>query len=200
LSGPRAPYSAVDPEDWPAVTAGLIKLHPLKAEEIIDVVRASWSAIFASAIGPKGFRIGPDIQPKPQIMGFFLHELIPLELASRYPRLWSPERTAHDKDLVYLLDDYFSIEIKTSTHRSQVFGNRSYAQVGTKPKKSKAGYFLAVNFEPFPVSRALPDIRQIKFGWLDDSDWIAQKAATGQQARINPVAATRKLVTLFPRS
>jgi hypothetical protein len=37
----------------------------------------------------------------------------------------------------------------------------------------------------------------IRFGWLDHSDWMGQKAATGQQARLDPFAEKSKLAILY---
>src|SRR6266568_8533943 len=105
-----SPYHGLDRSAWAEKTKALVAAHPLKPEEIVDVVLGAWSAIFKSKIGPKGFRVGRDITPKPQIMGFFLHELIPLELAYRYPGRWSPERSGGDKDIVCLFDAGYSIE------------------------------------------------------------------------------------------
>ncbi len=161
----------------------------------MDVVLTSWSAILKSKIGGK-LTIGKDIQPKPQIMGFFLHELIPLELADRQPKLWRPEKAKGDKDIVYVPDSKFSIEIKTSSHASQIFGNRSYAQEQTGQGKSKNGYYLAVNFTKF-VGADPPKITKVRFGWLDHTDWLGQKAATGQQARVSPDSDRRKLITIY---
>lgn len=191
-----SPYDGLDPKQWIEKTKELVAGHPLKAEEIVEIVLSSWRAIFESKIGPKGFRIGVHISPKPQIMGFFLHELIPLEIATRYPGKWSRELTVADKDLVCVFDPRFSTEIKTSSHPSQIFGNRSYAQVGATSKKSKAGYYLAINFENFKGKKA-PQIKTIRFGWLDESDWIGQRAQTGQQAHLKPEAERTKLLTLF---
>lgn len=150
-------------------------------------------------MGTKGFRIGVDIFPKPQIMGFFLHELIPLELAARYPMEWRIEKTAADKDIVNIPDDSFSIEIKTSSNPSHIFGNRSYAQGGSLTKKAKDGYYLAINFEKFTGQKKQPEIRRIRFGWLDSTDWIGQKAATGQQSRLPTAVENYKLLQLFPK-
>lgn len=192
-----SPYDGLTPSAWAAKTKKLVTSHPLSADEIVEVVLASWRAIFDSKIGPKGFQIGRDITPKPQIMGFFLHELVPLEFASRHPGQWSPERTAGDKDIVCLFDARYSIELKTSSHASQIFGNRSYAQKGDSSKKSKSGYYLAVNFESFKKGNKAPAVRKIRFGWLDESDWIGQRAQTGQQARLDPTVERSKLATLF---
>jgi hypothetical protein len=119
----------------------------------VDVVLLSWSAIFESRLGGK-FRIGHEISPKPQIMGFLLHELIPLELQSRYPDIWRPEKVKGDKEIVHIPNEHFSVEMKTSSHASQIFGNRSYAQEQVGKGKSKNGYYLTVNFEKFAVTPA----------------------------------------------
>ena len=80
-----SPYLGKSFEQWEKVTAELLKKHPLNHGEIVDVVLQSWRDIFNSKLGPKEFQIGRDIYPQPQIMAFLLHELIPLELASRQP-------------------------------------------------------------------------------------------------------------------
>lgn len=166
--------------------------------EVVTVVTEAWEAIFDSRIGPKGFHIGKHIFPKPQIMAFFLHELIPLEFAAMYPKLWRPERSAGDKDLVYIPDNSFSVEVKTSSHPTQIFGNRSYAQERRETsKKDKSGYYLAINFDKFDDTSSKPMLRRIRFGWLDHTDWIGQKAATGQQARLSPEVERAKLLTLY---
>jgi predicted AAA+ superfamily ATPase len=133
-------------------------------------------------------KIGIDLFPSPQILGFLLHELIPLELARRYPEIWRRDQNRTEKDLVYIPDNNFSIEIKTSSSSRNTYGNRSYAQTsatGTKSKKSKSGYYLVVNFQklnPIVQSEKIPQINLVRFGWLDEVDWQGQVAATGQQA------------------
>ena len=190
-----SPYHDIAPESWEQRTSELIDAHPLEAGDIVDTVLTCWSAIFESRLGGK-FRIGHDIQPKPQIMGFLLHELIPLELQSRHPGEWRPEKAKDDKDLVYIPDPALSVELKTSSHASQIFGNRSYAQPQDGKGKSKDGYYLTVNFEKFRKD-GLPNVRLIRFGWLDHTDWIGQTAATGQQARLRPESDRAKLVRLY---
>ena len=194
---PESPYANLPPDSWEAKTRELIQSHPLRSAELVEVVLSSWDSIFDSAIGTKGFAIGQHIFPKPQIMGFLLHELIPLEFQARHPEVWRIDKTGNDKDLVHIPDPSFSVEIKTSSHPTQIFGNRSYAQPATSSKKSKAGFYLAVNFEKFSRTRSNPLIRAIRFGWLDHSDWIAQKAATGQQARLEPIVYQTKLLLLY---
>lgn len=191
-----SPYEGLSVEQWRHKTLQLIQEHPLEAQELYEVVLKCWADIFESRIGSKPFQIGVDLFPAPQIMGFFLHELIPLELAYRYPNLWSKALKAVDKDIVYLPDSAYSVEIKTSSSRGNIYGNRSYAQVGTTTKKSKSGYYLTVNFEKFTHGKPRPEITLIRFGWLDAEDWVGQTSATGQQARLSPDVEKNKLLTL----
>ena len=193
-----SPYDGVSPDGWLEVTKELVQRHPLSAEELVEVVLASWNSIFESRLGTAGFRIGMDIFPKPQTMGFFLHELVPLEIQAKHPGDWRPEASAEDKDIVYIPDNFFSVELKTSSNARHIFGNRSYAQQSSGGKKSKSGYYLTVNFEKFETTEKLPKIRIIRFGWLDATDWIGQKAATVQQARLSPETYATKFLVLHP--
>ena len=127
----------------------------------------------------------------------FLHELIPLTFADRYPNVWRREQSVDEKDLVYIPDSDKSVEIKTSSSASRIFGNRSYAQPGKSLKKAKSGYYLAVNFAKFDGTRRRPVVRKIYFGWLDGVDWIAQKAQTGQQARLPGYIYGSKLLPIY---
>ena len=195
---PVSPYDGLLPSQWSERTAELVAAYPLSAQEIVEVVLSCWSAIFESRIGPKGFVIGRDIFPSPQIMGALLHELIPLELETRYPGDWRKDRTGEDKDLVYLADDFFSTEVKTSSDRRGFYGNRSYAQAASKSRKATAGFYLVVNFQGFRATPDQPQIRLIRLGWVDFSDWIGQQSPTGQQAYVAREARQLKFVQLFP--
>lgn len=195
-----SPYEGVEPLRWFEITERLVNEHPLTREEIVDVVLKTWESIFASKLGTKGFHIGKDIFPKPQIMGFFLHELIPLELSTRYPKEWRGEESGSDKDIVCISNNYYSIEVKTSSNPSHIFGNRSYAQGNIGGKKAKSGYYLAVNFEKFSKTKKSDcHILVIRFGWLDSNDWIGQKSATGQQCRLPPAVENNKLLKIYKR-
>jgi hypothetical protein len=195
-----SPYKGLHPNKWLDVTRKLVEDHPLSIDEIADIVLSSWKSIFASRIGKMAAHIGKEIFPKPQIMGFFLHELIPLELAARYPSKWRGEISSGDKDIVYIPDDNFSIEVKTSSNPNHIFGNRSYAQEVTTNKKVKSGYYLAVNFQKFSTSLKKPNILLVRFGWLDSSDWMGQKAATGQQSRLSSDVENYKLLEIYKHS
>lgn len=192
-----SPYAGLGVEQWSTMTDELIAQYPLHMDELVQVVKLSWEGVFASEIGTKRFQIGKHIFPKPQIIAFFLHELIPLELTSRYPGIWRGEETAADKDVVYVPDNAYSMKIKASSHASQIYANRSYAQEGTKGKKSKSGYYLAVNFDKSAKGSPAPRLRKIRFGWLDHSDWLGQISERGQQARLSPEVNRSKLRLLF---
>ena len=201
-----SPYEGLAPEDWKAKTRELISQHPLDSTELYEVVLQQWNAVFESLITSKGYRIGIDFFPQPQIMGFFLHELIALELTNRHPGIWRREEKATEKDLVYIPDDQFSREIKTSSQKGKIFGNRSFTQTSQtgRTKKSKSGYYLVVNREKFKSSsptetetkRENPHITSVRFGWIDAEYWLGQKAATGQQARLSNDVESYKLLPL----
>jgi hypothetical protein len=195
-----SPYEGQPKENWLKITQHLVAEHPLH-KEWVEIVQDSWTSIFSSKIGHHGFLVGRDINPKPQIMGFLLHELIALETAARHPGVWRGERTSQEKDLVHIPNDLFSVEIKTSSDNSKIFGNRSYAQKTEDGKKAKvkSGYYLTVNFEKFMNNKTqLPMIRKIAFGWVDHSDWVGQNAPTGQQSSLPAYVYELKLLKLHP--
>ena len=194
-----SPYAGLPKEKWIDKTRELIAAHPLKSADMKAAVLDSWDSIFESKIGKHGIRIGKEIFPSPQLMGAFLHELIPLELAANQPKAWRGNRNKGEKDLVCITDLKFSIEVKTSSNKSGIFANRSYAQPQSSSPlaKGKDGYYIAVNFEKFIEGRKRPRIRLIRFGWLDHTDWIAQTAATGQQARLAPITYRAKLLPIY---
>lgn len=193
----KSPYQGLKPERWEAKTRNLVAAYPLKSAEIVEVVLKAWGEVFTSKIGAKPFRIGVHIFPSPQIMAFLLHELIPLELMDRYSGVWRRGQEAEEKDMVYIPDDFYSAEIKASSSSSQIYGNRSFAQKSKGAKKSKAGYYLAINFEKFSQISTMPKIAKIRFGWLDHEDWIGQQSPTGQQAHLSREADHYKLLSIY---
>ncbi len=184
---------------WPSISQSLIDKHPLKSTEIVEVVLKAWEDIFQSSFGVKPFKIGVEIFPKPQVMAFLLHELIPLEFAERHAGVWRIDKSGNEKDLVYIPDDQYSVEIKTSSSDGKIFGNRSYAQKSEAVKKKKFGYYLAINFEKFGGKKKLPEINLIRFGWIDHDDWVGQAAATGQQAHLKPDSEKYKLIRIYSK-
>lgn len=194
------PYAGVPTQKWVAVTNKLIQKHPLRVEEIVESVLVAWRDLHETVLGRK-LRIGKDIFPNPQIIGFLLHELIPVEVASRHPGRWRREKAKAEKDLVYIPNPQYSIEIKTSSHPTSIFGNRSYAQQSSSGKlasKAKSGYFLTVNFRPTKAADDVGEITRVRFGWLDPTDWVGQSSPTGQQSRLTSDGDKYKLLQFYP--
>lgn len=195
-----SPYEGLDEDLWIHKARDLVDRHPLNMNELVQVVIDCWEGILDTRLGTGRYQIGHDIFPTPQIMAFLLHELIPLELARRHPGTWRRDNSSDEKDVVYTPDDRYSFEIKASSSRTGIFANRSYAQPSPNAKKHKAGYYLAVNFEKFEGMHIKPRITWIRMGWLDHTDWIAQRSATGQQARLDIRARDNKLLQLYRAS
>lgn len=196
----ESPYENINSSEWQKITEKLLNNFPLSKDYLVSLVLKSWDAILRTKIADK-WSIAHDVQPKPQIMGFFLHEIIGQYIQADYPKSWRKEQTAADKDVVCITNPDFSLEIKTSSDKNKIFGNRSYAQeVKQGGKKSKSGYYLAINFEKFEKTEKLPQIRLIRFGWLDHTDWIGQSAASGQQARLPKEVENGKLVVIYKKT
>ena len=197
-----SPYEGKPIEEWSSITRKLVDEHPLSPQQIVDVVLESWEGIMKTKIAQE-LQIGVDVVPSPQIMGNYLHELIPVILAKKNPSLWRKEHDKSDKDLVYIPDLHYSVEIKTSSNPTNLYGNRSYGQENSDNNsgKSKDGFYLTVNFEKFDSKKPTfkPEIRKIRFGWIDHSDWHAQAAATGQQAYLDTTARDNKLMLLYSK-
>jgi len=204
-----SPYAQIPVSQWATVTQDLLNTFPIKMDDLVKVVFSAWTDIFESAVGRKGHKIGQDILPQPQIMGFFLHELIPLNLEADYPLRWKRGNAFNEFDACYIPDDKYSFEIKTSSSVSDIFGNRSYTHISAKAiKKRRSGFMLTINFDKFeePLSQAansdiaeinLPKLKLIRFGWLEPSDWLGQAAQSGQQAKLTKEAKAYKLKVLW---
>lgn len=190
----KLPYKNKPVNEWENITQSLIKEHPLNVEDLVKATLSSWQDILNSKIGD--YKIGKEIFPTPQIMGIFLHELIALKLENDFSDICRREQKSGDKDIVCINDDVYSIEIKTSSNPNKIFGNRSYSQETNKSKKSKSGYYLAINFEKFKDTTN-PKIIKIRFGWIDHEDWLGQTASSGQQARLSADVEKYKLLTIY---
>lgn len=194
----KSPYYNKPSEKWASITEKLINKHPLK-DKIVKVVLQSWDDIFNSKIG--SFSVGKEIFPSPQIMSFLLHELVARYLSLEFPEVYKVGEEKHEKDIHNIIDPSLGIEIKASSDKKQIYGNRSYAQPSSsREEKDKNGYYIAINFDKFSNKAARPKINLIRFGYLEHTDWIAQASATGQQARLKPEANSGKFITLYDSS
>jgi hypothetical protein len=195
-----SPYQGQPITKWSSITDSLIAQHPITTDEIVVTVLKSWDDIFNSKIG--SFFIGREIEPVPQIMSFLLHELVAHYLSLKHPGIYKVGTEKNEKDIHCITNNSLSIEIKGSSHPNQIFANRSYAQPQSgNGQKDKNGYYIAINFEKFEdVKPKLPKILMIRFGYLEHTDWIAQTAATGQQARLSADAYKYKLKQIYPKT
>lgn len=186
------PYAGVNVDGWLKVTQQLIEEYPLSLETIREVVLDSWSRILTTRIGGE-LKFGEEYKPSPQMMGNFLHSMIPIVLESNHPSVWRKDEDRTEKDLVHIPNRRFDTEIKTSSSL-QIFANCSYAQPSAPGSKDKSGYYLAINFESFKETTT-PGITRIRLGWLSHSDWIPQASATGQQAHLAPITYRTKFLS-----
>ena len=121
----KSPYHNKPETEWLSITKKLIDKHPLK-KEIVNVVLKSWDDIFNSKMG--SFSIGKEICPSPQIMSFFLHELVAQYLSLEFPETYKVGEAKTEKDIHNIKDPTMGIEIKASSNKTRIFANRSYAQ------------------------------------------------------------------------
>ena len=193
----KSPYSDCPENEWQNITEELVNKFPLLREEIVRVVMESWSDLYNSSFGQGKLIVGQDIFLPAQATGVILEKLISCRLAKQYPGIWSGGSKKNHKDVVNITDGKFSFEIKTSSHPTGVYGNRSTGNRSDKSQKIRTGYYLVVNY--LLPTEDTPDkkIRTIRFGWIDDDDWTGQSAASGQQASIGAKLAKLKLVTLY---
>lgn len=189
-----SPYSEVPVEGWQRVTQELVDGHPLKAQVLLDTALTCWRQLWSTVIGhgASKFKLA-DIAPPATIVGYFFEKLFARELALRLPGEWTGG-VGSQKDLHCLTNEAMSVEMKSSGQMGyKIFGNRSYGQQllenSDGGKKSKSGFYITINF----YNQTLTLLR---FGWIDATDWQAQKSATGQMAGLADEVYRYKLLPL----
>lgn len=173
-------------------TIELIENHPLKTDTIRDVALRSWDTLWQTTIGEGNTSIKLyDLDVPATVIGYFFEKLFARCLQELEPTLWQGGRDKEEKDIVYIPNSYFSIEMKCSGQLGdKVFGNRSYGQQSdvdsALTKKEKSGYYITVNFYK-------KSLNLLRFGWIDHSDWKAQTSETGQASSLKPDVYKYKL-------
>jgi len=185
----KSPYENSDVCRWKTITEALVRKHPL-TPIIVDVCLKSWQSILNGKINTFLNLKIREMSISPQATGALLHDVIPEYIAKNVTGF--RKGIGKEKDIVCESDNNLSVELKTSSQKS-IFGNRSYAV--SEAGKTKAGYYLAVNFEK--IASENPRILRIQFGWLEHSDWLAQRSETGQQASLTKNARDNKFVTVY---
>ena len=198
MSSPASPFKGKSPVGWPAIAQNLVGSFPLSTNEIVSSVQRCWQQYFSSKIGEEGLQIGVDIFLPAQATGVILERLIARDLAKTHCH-WRSGTNKFEKDVVCTSDSKFSFEIKTSSSSKGIFGNRSTGNLSNSSKKQRTGYYLVINYKLPSEADITKDLMLIRFGWIDDGDWVGQASASGQQASISKQVADGKLITLFAK-
>jgi len=184
-------YTEANKENWKSITQKLVEEHPLSLDEILEISNLSWERLWSSNIG--GEIKLTEVELPATVIGYFFQKLFALELSNRYPDEWRGEIHKDDKDLVHKKVPIFSTEMKASGQVGlKIFGNRSYnqeTQEGTAAGKGKSGYYITLNYVDQTITL-------LRLGWIDQSDWKPQGAATGQAATLADYTYTDKLIEI----
>lgn len=184
------PYENVPVEKWYEITCGLVDRHPL-TPTIVDLCLKSWESILHGKINTYLNMSIREMSISPQATGALLHDVIPEYISKNINGF--RKGIGKEKDIVCEYNDFYSLELKTSSSEKFIYGNRSYAK--SDSGKSKSGYYLVINFEKIQGNN--PEILLIRMGWLNHSDWAEQESETGQQAALKKEAQEYKLITLY---
>lgn len=109
-----SPYENLPDTQWKKVTKKLVNEHPLSSDILIDTVLEAWNGILKTKIAAE-LQIGRDIFPTPQILGNYLHELIPVFLAKKYPGQWTRDIEKKIK-ILYVLQTNIT-QLKSKLHQ-----------------------------------------------------------------------------------
>ena len=188
-----SPYFNKSESEWAEITDNLVNENPI-TKDLVDMCLKTWQSILNSKINSFLNLTIKDLILSPQAVSYLFHDILP-EYIVRNLIYWKKGTAANEKDIVNVMNARHSFEIKISSSKNSIFGNRSYGQVGNQSKKSKDGYYLAINIDKLTIQN--PRVRIIRFGWLDHSDWMSQNSATGQQARLSRQTMELKFKTLY---
>jgi len=183
------PYEGQNVDSWQEITDRLVEEHPL-TPYIVEMCLKSWDSILNGKINTYLNLLIREMRLSPQATGALLHDVIPEYIQKNIQGF--RKGVGKEKDIFCEFNDFYSMELKTSSQKS-IYGNRSYAKSETG--KDKSGYYLAINFEKIQIER--PKILLIQMGWLDHTDWRGQKSETGQQASLTKEARNSKFVVLY---
>ena len=127
MTVPKSPYSGKPEPKWLAITKRLVDNHPLRVEDIRDAAAMPWKTLWGTTVGESenGVRLSELDVPATVVGYFFARSRLANELGLRFPGQWRKAQSSAEKDLVYLPDQRYSIELKTSGQRgNKIYGNR----------------------------------------------------------------------------
>ena len=164
---------------------------PLNAFEIREIVEESLLDVLESPYGPMELLNGLDIFLTGQTIGNLFQMYFIERLCRMYPGIWREGRQKDEMDVVCIPKPEYSFELKTSSSKSGIYGNRSYTKKGLMTHKDRGGWLLAVNYKrPVPNNPSWK-IYKIRFGRVDHADWNGQRSNTGQASSVSPIAKRR---------
>lgn len=190
-----SPYTDYPEKEWLKITQQLVNNFPLSRDNLIFLVESAWEELFSSSFGSSQLKIGQDIFLPAQATGVILEKLIAVILTNSYSG-WRGGKTKQEKDIIYINDNCYSFEIKTSSSKNGLYGNRSTGHRSSDRTKYRTGYYLVINYKLPKEDNLSRQLWKIRFGWIDDEDWLGQNKPTGQQASIGAKLARLKLITL----
>lgn len=178
-----------DDDDLAAATADL-------AVMLLRAVHASWDTLWTTRIGATPLRV---MHVDAQTVGKLFQEVLTAELHAADPRAWRDPRAPRspkDKDCVCLTDPGRSFELKMCGQPGgrRVHGNRCSAAgyASQAPgAKDRDTWLLTVNYSF--VDDDDPRLNLVRFGWVRGADWVGQRAASGNAARLRPEAYATQL-------
>ena len=160
---------------------------------LISAIQKSWTTLWTTRIGPLPLRV---VQLDAQVVGKIFQELMIYELHSRDSRWRAPDAPRHprDKDFVFTPDASQSFELKMCGQSGSraVFGNRCSAppHVSLHPEaKSRDGWLLTINYTG-------ERLNLVRFGHVLGTDWIGQRAASGNSSRLHADVYASKLAVV----
>jgi hypothetical protein len=185
------PYKDKPREEWLSITNKLIEQYPLSTDEILEISLLSWDKLWTTKVG-NTINLN-EVELPATVIGYFFQKLFTHELSNRYPTKWRGERNKEDKDIVYIENDFFSTEMKSSGQMGyKIFGNRSYnkeSQNTDNSLKNKSSYYITINFSGKILTL-------IRLGWIDQDDWISQASENGQAATLSQDTYKYKLIKI----
>jgi hypothetical protein len=191
-----SPYKDRDMSEWELITDKLVREFPLNQDLLVSITELAWKDIFSLRIGESDLIIGQNIYLPAQAIGVILENLIAFHL-SKLDNRWKGGEAKNDKDIVCSFDNCYSFEIKTSSSKNGIYGNRSTGFLSQNRTKNRTGYYLIINYKIPKKNDTTSKLWKIRFGWIDDEDWVGQTSESGQQASISADLAKLKLVTLM---
>lgn len=164
--------------------------HILPKPVLLQVVNQSWKTLWTTRIGRQPLQAFPKLDA--QVIGKFFQEIMMFHLYEMDPYVWAdPDKARNPKlpDFVCIKDPSQSFELKMCGQQGSrvVYGNRCSSHGYASPTgKSRDGWMLTINYTHTRINL-------IRFGYIHGTDWIGQKSASGNAARLHPDAYQQKL-------